>query len=105
MGIQLHKGLTPFDVSFPVAARAFEEFGIDGVIGPQFSECCPFGNTGTSMGSPRRHSELLLSSTYLFPDTYQRMWQLDLDSFWDSVRSLGVGGMNYLPLPYFVSDA
>jgi len=105
MGIQLHKGFTPFDVSFPVAARAFEEFGIDGVTGPQFSECCPFGNTGTSMGSPRRHGELLLSSIYLFPDMYQCMWQLNLDSFWDSVKSLGVGGMNYLPLPYFLLAA
>lgn len=27
---------------------------------PQFSECCPFGNTCTSMGPSRRHSELLL---------------------------------------------
>ena len=104
MGIQLHKGFAPFDVSFPISARASEEFGIDVVIGSQFSESCPFRNTCTSMGSPRRHSELLTYCIYL-TDTYQRMWQLDLNYLWDAVRSLGVGGRNLLPLPYVLLAA
>jgi len=68
MGIQLHQGFAPFDVSFSVAARAFEGFGIDGVMGHSFPNAVPSGTRVPQWAL--RDVTVSCYCTYLFSDTY-----------------------------------